>query len=111
MRALRRAYHAATAFADHNVGLLLGGLRTHGLEGRTVVLLFSDHGYSLGEKNLWCKSTNFNVALKVPMMLRVPGLPGAVGRSRAVVELVDIFPSLVELARLPSHTPQEGKPG
>ena len=110
-RALRRAYFAATAFADYNVGLLLDGLDQSGRAHETVVVMHSDHGYSLGEKNLWCKSTNFNMALKTPLMIRAPMLPGSAGqRSRAVVELVDLFPTVVELAGLPAHSPGGGEP-
>ena len=73
-RYMRRAYYAALAYADYNVGLLLDEVAARGLEAETIVVLFSDHGYHLGEGNIWCKSTNQQVASRVPLIIKVPWL-------------------------------------
>lgn len=110
-RNLRRAYYASVSFFDDNVGKLLAGLDATGLADDTIVILHSDHGYQLGEWNIWCKSTNFNVATHVPMMIRAPfrAYASSMGsRTSTLVELVDVFPTAVELAGLPPMTPTLG---
>lgn len=109
---LRRAYYASVSFTDHNIGQLLGTLTSLGLDKNTVVLFHGDHGYQLGERNIYCKETNFNLAAHVPLMVRAPMFPGSAGkRVSAMVEIVDVYPTLVELAGLPPLDPTiKGEP-
>jgi len=107
-REYRRAYYAAAAYTDYNVGKVLDTLESLGLKDNTVVLLFGDHGWHLGEQNMWSKQTNFELALRIPMIMRVPWLPASKGQvSNAIVEAVDWYPTLVELAGLPMHWKDE----
>lgn len=84
-RALRRAYAACARFADDNIGQLLNALRANRLDDSTVVLVHSDHGFSLGERNAWCKKTSRADANRVPLILRAPGMAAAGRRSHALV--------------------------
>ena len=95
---LRRAYYATVSFIDALFGEVLAELDSLGLANDTVVVLLSDNGYQLGEHSEWCKHTNFEVAAQVPVMLRMPGITdgGRGRRTGAFVELVDVFPTLVE---------------
>ena len=98
---LRRAYYAAVSYADSEVGRVLDQLDSLGLAESTVVVVWSDHGWQLGEHAEWAKHTNFELAARVPLLLSVPGsVQGQ--RSGRLVELVDLFPTLVEAAGLPA---------
>jgi len=82
--------------------MVLSSLDTLGLSENTAVLLFGDHGWQLGEHNIWAKMTNFELAVRVPMIMRAPWIPGGAGKvANALVEAVDWYPTLAELANLP----------
>jgi iduronate 2-sulfatase len=98
---LRHGYYAATSYVDAQVGKLLAKLDALGLRQNTVVILWGDHGYHLGEHDLWCKTTNFELDTHVPLILSVPSQQSKGRKTRALVELVDIYPTLVECCRLP----------
>jgi arylsulfatase A-like enzyme len=101
---LIHGYYAATSYVDAQVGRVLGALEDLGLKQNTVVVLWGDHGWQLGEHGLWSKFANFNTSLNAPLIIRAPGL--SAGRtSRALVEFIDIYPTLCELAgiSLPDH--------
>ncbi len=107
--ALRReymqAYHACISFIDAQVELVLDSLKESGHWDDTVVVFTSDHGYHLGDHFLWGKVTLFDVGAKVPFMVHAPGLTTGGTTSEAMVELVDIYPTLAELTGLtpPDH--------
>lgn len=105
-RALRHGYFAATSYTDAQVGRLLDELDRLGLADNTIVVLWGDHGWQLGEHSLWCKHCNFNTSLNAPLVVRVPGLGEE--QSRALVEFVDVYPTLCELAGLPQPDHLEG---
>mmetsp|Transcript_72939 Transcript_72939/g.173750 ORF Transcript_72939/g.173750 Transcript_72939/m.173750 type:complete len:667 (+) Transcript_72939:78-2078(+) len=98
----RKAYYAATTFTDHNIGMVLQELEALGLSNDTVVALIGDHGWHLGENNLWQKQTNFEMAARVPLIFRVPWAQGGQAgvKTTALVEAVDLFPTFTELAGL-----------
>lgn len=103
-RDLIRGYAACVTFVDTQIGRLLDELDRSGKAGNTIVVLWGDHGWQLGEHGFWCKHTNFEVAARAPLIIRAPGIGG--GRvSRRLVEYVDMYPTLCELAgiALPSH--------
>jgi iduronate 2-sulfatase len=105
-RNLKRGYYAATSFVDAQVGRVLAALEASGAVNDTIVVVFGDHGYHLGEQADWAKHTNFEVGTRVPLIIRVPGgTPAQV--SSALVELVDLYPTVVELAGLPVPTPAQ----
>ena len=74
VKALRRAYYSAVSYTDDNIGAVLSALETGGLASHTIVALWGDHGWSLGEHGLWDKHTNFDIDTHAPVMFRVPGL-------------------------------------
>ncbi len=95
---LRRAYYAAVSYTDAQVGEVIELLENSGLADNTVIVLWGDHGWQLGEHNEWSKHTNFENAVHVPLLIRVPGMTDKGIRTNALIELVDVFPSLTELA-------------
>ena len=95
---LRRGYYACVSYIDAQVGKVLASLESEGLSDDTIVVLWGDHGYHLGELGMWCKNTNFEDATRVPFILHVPGVTDDGMKTDALVELIDIFPSLTELA-------------
>lgn len=108
---LRHGYYAAVSHADDQVGRILEGLEELGLDEDTLVVVWGDHGFHLGEQELWCKQTNFELATRSPLMVRVPpawGLEAEPARSEALVETVDVYPSLAELCGLPAPEGVEG---
>ncbi len=108
-RSLIRGYRACVSFADVQVGRVLDELDRLGLRERTIVVLWGDHGYHLGENGVFTKMTNFERGTRVPLIVSAPGQKTAGHRTRALVELVDLYPTFAELAglALPAHL--EGK--
>lgn len=95
-RSLTRAYLACTSFTDHQIGRVLDALEKHGLADNTIVVLWSDHGWHLGEKLITGKNTLWDPSTRVPLIFAGPGV--AVGQTvDQPVELLDIYPTLVEL--------------
>ena len=99
-RLLRRGYHAAQSYTDAQIGRVLTEMENQGLASNTIIVLWADHGWKLGEHDMWAKHTNFEDDTHVPFMIRVPGVTDSGMRTDALVELIDIFPSLTELAGL-----------
>jgi iduronate 2-sulfatase len=101
---LRRAYYACVSYADAQVGYLLDQLEQLDLEDNTIVVLWGDHGYKLGDYGNWCKWSNMTIDTNIPLIFSVPdGKAG--GQSAIPVEALDIYPTLAELCGLekPSH--------
>lgn len=110
--ALRReaiqAYFASTSFMDAQVGLLLDALKRLGLDGNTIVVFHSDHGYHLGEKNLWQKMTLFEESARVPLIVSVPGNMANGTRCTRPVELVSLHKTLTDLCGINADSKTEG---
>lgn len=104
----RHAYYACISYIDAQIGRVLNALEKNGLVENTVVILWSDHGYHLGEKGLWGKTTNYELDTRVAMICRKPGMKTAGKRTKALVELVDVYPSLVDLCGMKADSPLEG---
>ncbi|WP_394171846.1 sulfatase [Thalassotalea litorea] len=92
-------YYAAVSFIDQQVGDILATLDALGLRDDTIVVLTSDHGFNLGEHNYWGKHNMLNSALHIPLIIDAPDREAAL-TSDALVSLVDVFPTLIELAGL-----------
>lgn len=105
---LIRAYRASVSYMDSQLGRVLDALTRLGLDDNTIVVVWGDHGYHLGEQGLWTKMSNFEAATRVPLIVRAPGRSAASRRSSALVELVDLYPTLAELAGLPPPPHLEG---
>lgn len=103
---LRRAYYASCSYVDALVGKVVDELDTLGLRDNTIVVLWGDHGWHLGENDLWCKHSNFEYATHVPMIFRVPGIDN--GITNGLTEFVDIYPTLCELCGLDLPDDLEG---
>ncbi|MEZ6134205.1 MAG: sulfatase [Pirellulaceae bacterium] len=99
---VRKHYAACVSYADAQVGKLLQRLRERGLDEDTVVVLWGDHGWHLGEHAVWGKHTLFEESLRSPLLIHVPGMvqPGAATDS--IVETLDIFPTLCDVAGIPA---------
>ncbi len=106
-RTLIHGYYAATSYTDAQVGRLLDTLDQLELRENTIVVLWGDHGWQLGEHGLWCKHCNFNTSLNAPLIVSAPGITGE-KTSSALVEFADIYPTLCELAGLPLPDHLEG---
>lgn len=104
---LIHGYRACVSYADAQVGRILDELDRLGLDKNTIVVLVGDHGWSLGDHNQWCKHSNFNIVNNAPLIIRVPGNKKK-GAEAKVVEFVDLYPTLCDLAGLPIPTHTEG---
>lgn len=100
-RELKHGYYASVSFIDAQVGRLLAGLDDLGLAQNTIVVLWSDHGWKLGEHNGWCKQTNYEIDTRAPLMIRAPNAKANGQKCDSLVEFVDIYPTLCDLAGLP----------
>ena len=98
---LRHGYYACVSYTDAQVGRLLDALDKEGLAQSTVVVLWGDHGWQLGDHGLWHKHTNFELATRAPLLISVPGQKTAGRKCNAPVEFVDIYPTLADLCGLP----------
>ena len=103
-----RAYLASTTWTDHQVGRVLQALRESRYADNTIVVLLSDHGYTLGEKGRVAKMSLWERDTHVPLIVSGPGVPRGVRSSRAV-GLIDVYPTLLELAGLPANSHNEGR--
>jgi choline-sulfatase len=103
-----QAYLASVTFADHCVGRVLDALESSQHADNTIVVLFSDHGFHLGEKQRWAKRSLWEDGTRVPLIIAAPGFDGN-QRTGQPAELLDVFPTLLELAGLPADTSQEGQ--
>jgi arylsulfatase A-like enzyme len=108
-RNLVRGYKAAISYMDAQFGRVMNELATLGLSENTLVVFWSDHGYHTGENGLWTKMTNFEIATRVPLMVRVPNQSMQGESTGAIVELVDLYPTLAEFCKLPAPNDIEGK--
>lgn len=99
IRHIRRGYFAATSFTDAQLGRVMDALDAagHGIPENTITVLWSDHGWHLGDTNSWCKVTNFETGARNTLLWRVPGSTNT-GRTTRLVEMVDLYPTLIELA-------------
>jgi arylsulfatase A-like enzyme len=100
-RRLKHGYYASVSYVDALVGRLLDRLDQLGLAKNTIVVLWGDHGYKLGELNGWAKMSNYLIDTHSPLIIRAPGAAPAGLRLEQMVELVDVYPTVSELAGLP----------
>ena len=101
------AYYASVSYMDAQVGKVLNALKEEGLEDDTIVIFTSDHGFHLGEHDFWMKVSLHEESVRVPMIIKVPGKKPAVCNS--FVELLDLYPTITELANLKVSKHLQGK--
>lgn len=99
---VRRHYAACVSYVDAQVGKLMERLEQSTLGENTIVILWGDHGWHLGEHSVWGKHTLFEESLRSPLIIRYSRIPSPGQASTAIVETTDIFPTLCEIAQLPS---------
>jgi iduronate 2-sulfatase len=107
-RELVRGYYACVSYTDAQIGRVIGEVDRLGLRDKTVIILWGDHGWQLGEHGLWCKHTNFETSAHAPLIISVPGQKNAGARTDALVEFVDIYPSLCDICGVPRPDGLEG---
>jgi iduronate 2-sulfatase len=106
---IRRSYAACVSYADNQVAQLLARLEKLGLAENTIVVLWGDHGWHLGEHAVWGKHTLFEESLRAPLVIRAPGLKHPGATANAIVETVDIYPTLCDLTGVPKPDGLSGK--
>ncbi|SFB90443.1 iduronate 2-sulfatase [Parapedobacter composti] len=107
-RKLIHGYYAGVSYVDAQIGKVLDELAALGLDENTIVVLWGDHGYLLGEMGMWTKHVNYELANHIPLVISAPGVTRAGSHTDQLTETVDIYPTLVELAGLPA--PDVGQP-
>ena len=105
---LIHGYYACVSYIDAQIGLVLDELKRLELEDDTIVILWGDHGWNLGDHKLWCKHVTFETALRTPLIIKVPGKTNG-KKSDAITEYIDIYPSLAELVGLEIPITVEGE--
>ncbi|MBT5847184.1 MAG: sulfatase, partial [Verrucomicrobiales bacterium] len=106
-RSLTHAYLASVSFVDHCVGIVLDALKSSPHADNTLIILWSDHGFHLGEKQHWAKRTLWEESTRVPLLIAGPGIkPGQSCKEPA--SLIDLYPTLIDLCNLPKAAHLEG---
>ncbi|MBX3746271.1 MAG: sulfatase [Verrucomicrobiae bacterium] len=101
-RRLIHAYYACVTYVDAQIGRVLDELNRLGLRDNTIVVVWGDHGWHLGDHGFWTKHTNYEEANRIPLILSAPGVTRPGTATRQLTETVDLFPTLAELAGLPA---------
>ncbi|WP_282160577.1 sulfatase [Ulvibacterium marinum] len=110
-KTLKHAYLASVSYVDAQIGKMIAVLEENGVRDNTIIIVWSDHGWHLGDMGVWGKATNYEIATRVPMMIWTPDMPkGTRGKKTdALVELIDMYPTLSELAGLKAPDHLEGQ--
>jgi iduronate 2-sulfatase len=101
-RQLIHGYYASVSYVDAQIGKVLDAVDRLGLADNTIVVLWGDHGFHLGDHGMWTKHTNYEQATRIPLLIRAPGVTKPGSATRQPAETVDIYPTLAELAGLPA---------
>src|SRR4029078_10849419 len=99
-RTLIHGYHASISYMDAQLGRVMAALDKSGLSKNTIVVLWGDHGWHLGDHGMWCKHTNYEQATHIPLIVIAPGVTQAGSTSKGLVESVDLYSTLCDFAGL-----------
>ncbi len=105
---LLHGYYACISYNDAQIGRLLHELEKEGLESNTIIILWGDHGYQLTEHGMWSKRNTLHVSINAPLIISIPGKTNGT-KTKKLVEFIDLYPSLAELAGLPLPGHLQGK--
>ena len=108
-RILKHGYYASVSYVDEQFGKIIQHLKDLDIYDNTIIIVWGDHGWKLGEHNGWCKQTNYNIDIHVPMIVHSPDQPNPGGQTFELTELIDMFPSLCELAGIPAPDYLQGE--
>ena len=106
---LFHAYYAAISYVDAQVGKVLDELKKNGLDKNTIVVLWGDHGWHLGDHGVWGKHTLFDYSLRSPLIIKLPGKQNAKGAIGNVIETIDLFPTLLNWCNVPLPYAMDGR--
>jgi iduronate 2-sulfatase len=106
---LRHGYYAGVSYTDAQIGRVLDTLDQTGLAKNTIVVFWVDHGFHLGEHGLWTKTTNYEADTRVPVIIAYPGQTTPGTKCHAIIELLDLFPTLCDLAGVKPPSQLEGR--
>ncbi|MEC8043514.1 MAG: sulfatase [Verrucomicrobiota bacterium] len=98
---LLHGYYACVSYVDAQIGLILDALDEEGIRDNSIIVVWGDHGWHLGEMGIWGKATNYEIATRVPLVFWTPKMKNRGKSTNALVELVDLYPTLCDLAGLP----------
>lgn len=104
---LIRAYYSCVSYVDAQIGKVLQSLKSLGMADNTIIILWGDHGWHLGDHGLWCKHTNFEQATHAPLIISAPGYP-ANQQTSSLAEFIDLFPTITELTHLKTPATLQG---
>jgi arylsulfatase A-like enzyme len=107
-RKLVHGYYAAVSYMDAQLGRVLAALKEHGFADNTVVVVWGDHGWHLGDHGMWCKHTNYEKATRAALVMSKPGQKTTGKVCERLVEFVDVYPTLAEVCGLPKPDGVEG---
>jgi len=108
-RTLLHAYYACVSYVDAQIGLMLQALEEAGIRENTIIVVWGDHGWHLGDMGVWGKATNYEIATRVPLIVWTPDMKARGKATGAIVELLDLYPTLCELAGVPIPGHCEGR--
>ena len=107
-RILKHGYYASVSYVDALLGDLISHMKDIGIYDNTIIIIWGDHGWKLGEHNSWGKMTNYNIDLQVPMIIRYPNQENPGLQTFEITELIDMFPSLCEIAGIEAPEYMQG---
>lgn len=107
-RTLLHGYFACVSYVDAQIGMMIDALDEAGIRDNTIIIVWGDHGWHLGDMGIWGKATNYEIATRVPLMIWTPDMKTRGATTDALVELVDMYPTLCDLAGLPKPRHLEG---
>jgi iduronate 2-sulfatase len=108
-RTLIHGYHAAVSYMDAQLGRVIAALDAAGLSKNTIIVLWGDHGWHLGDHGMWSKHTNYEQATRIPLVVVAPGVTPAGSATQSLAESVDLYPTLCELTGLPTPANLDGR--
>jgi arylsulfatase A-like enzyme len=106
---LKHGYYACVSFIDYLIGMITDEVESLGIDNNTIIIITSDHGFHLGEQQIWGKHSNYKMSTNVPLIIHDPRMKIKNNISHGFVELLDLFPTLVDLTGLENNGKMDGK--